>query len=100
MLDDWANKWLKDANFDSCYAEWLGRLDQLCERFLDIRFGDIKDLADFDTRDAYHIQKCRPEQYFKEFVVPYMQNEHGLEFINEHIGEKVMWGMTPPGPVE
>jgi hypothetical protein len=94
------SKWIDEANFDSCYATWLEYLDRLCEQFLDIRYSDIKDLGDFDTHDAYYVQECRPEQFFKEVIVPYMQNEHGSEFINEHIGERVMWGVASPGPVD
>ncbi len=89
--------WLAEANYDSCYAGWLQRLDDLCDHFLDIRFRDlIAQGSDLDPHDAYYVQKCRPEMFLRECVVPYLENEHGAEFIHDHIGENIMWGARRP----
>jgi len=77
------------------YAAWLHRLDQICQRFIDLGFIDLFDAGNFLPYEAF-IYNNRPEEFFRDCIIPFVENEHGADFIYEHIADNVMWGSTLP----
>lgn len=89
--------WLAFANNDPAYANWLERVDDLCDRLLDVRFADLIEVGDFDPLDTYrHGGGVRPDRYVVDYIIPYLQNDHGADMVFEIIGESVLWGKTVP----
>jgi len=87
-------QYLTKANFDTCFADWLRRVDQLCQRFLDATFLDLEEDA-FEPRD-YFDAGMRPEIYFKDVVIPVFELDFGCDFVEELIAENAMWGGEKP----
>jgi hypothetical protein len=86
-------RFIKMANFDSCYAVWLRKVNELCERFLNVELGDIEDA--WDPRD-YYDNDMRPATYFKDVLVPAFEVDQGCDFIEELVAENAMWGGEKP----
>ena len=83
--------WGELANHDSCFISWLNKVDELCQRFIDLQLEGIIYEGDLAVRDCYY-DRWTPEQFFKEAIVPYMAAEHGQDFIDDQIGDMAMWG--------
>ena len=85
---------LQEASFDSCYATWIQRVDQICGRFLDVSFIDLE-LEAFEARD-YFDACMKPETYFKDVLVPAFELDYGCDFVEELIADNAMWGGEKP----
>lgn len=87
-----SSSWMEYAQFDSCYAEWLERLDDLCHHMLNIRFLDLIEHSDFDPRDDYYTDQIRPDAYLQDKIIPHLQYDSGAEFVFEMMAENIIWG--------
>jgi len=83
------------ANFNTCYAVWLAKVDALCGRLLNIELMHLIESEGLDPIEYYE-ENVHPDQYFAGVVVPAIENEQGGEFIDEVIGLEAMWGNKYP----
>lgn len=87
--------WINLANNDHEYAEWLERIDTLCNNLINLSFVDFIEHECFDPLQAYR-DGVRPEKFVVEYVIPQLQLEHGPSLIYETVGENAIWGSMIP----
>lgn len=83
---------LRFADYDEEYAAWLQRIADLCERFVNVLLTDLLDsLADVPPWEMF-VQGESPERYFVETVLNILENDFGVDYLDEIVHDNVMWG--------
>lgn len=83
------------ANFNTCYAIWLAKVDALCRRLLNIELMHLIETEGLDPIEFYE-EDIDPDMYFAGVVVPIIEQEQGGGSIDEVIGLEAMWGNKGP----
>lgn len=81
------------ANFNTCYAVWLAKVDALCNRLLNVELLQLIESDGIDPWD-YWDDGTRPEKFFAEVLVTHVESDQGADFIDEVIGLEAMWGAS------
>src|ERR1700741_929089 len=81
---------LRYAQFDTCYAVWLAKVDALCGRLLNLGLLEVLDADGLDPYDEY-IRGMTPDRYFADVFVTHCEVEQGCSFIDEVIGIEATW---------
>jgi hypothetical protein len=97
---DWTERWIEYATYNTCFANWLGRVDALCERFVGMSFEGVIASESLDPHEAFYTLDASPEQFFQESVIPMLESEHGADFIQCNMASLALWGDGDRGAID
>lgn len=82
---------LSYANQNIGYAVWLARVDALCGRLLNVELLQLLESEGFDPYEDWE-QGIHPAKFFADVLVTIIEQEQGIDFLEEMIGLEAMWG--------
>jgi len=84
---------LELADYDDEYAEWLNRLAEVCDRFINVPLTDIIDniMSEVSPFEPF-LEKTSPEMFFKGTVMSILEIDFGVDYLDEIVHDNVMWG--------
>jgi hypothetical protein len=83
------------ANYNTCYAVWLAKVDALCGRLLNVELLQLLESESIDPLEDFE-QGVHPDKFFADVLVTVIEQEQGADFIEEVIGIEAMWGISTP----
>jgi hypothetical protein len=79
-------------NYDLHYSNWLKKVDEICDRFLEVSVFEFNNMVEF--HECFQV-KMTPEQFIKDVFMPVLQ-EQGADGLELTMADQAMWGAVRP----